>query len=689
MPRSTFVVPAESFATFGEMIRYLRKRVALSQRELALQVGYHYTYMSRIENNEHVPDSATLMARFIPALKLDNEPTWTQQLLKLAGQQGMGDLSATDAGSFASSETDSDSTVLDIDPGSDALPASLTPLLGRDNEVAEVLKILRHPDVRLLTLSGPPGIGKTRLAIEATKKSAGMFAHGMKFFDLASLTDPDELMAFLAQGMKVSESPDMPLSKKLAQALKQKNMLLVLDNFEQLIAAAPQIYQLLSDAPGIKFLVTSRVPLHISGENVFTVPPLSLPQTPLLEGGNAGEEAEILKFAAIRLFVERAIAAQPAFQLTPQNIPAVVEICSRLDGLPLAIELAAARIRTFSPQTMLKQFDRRFDWLAPHNREAQASKQTLRGAIEWSYNLLSEKEQILFRRLAVFSFGRTVETAETICADPETNLLQPASAIHASEIFDLLIQLTDKSLLYTEVENEETRFKLLETIHDFAREKLSQSSEETEIRNRHLACFCNLAQQVEVEIEGANQVFWANRCEIEHANMRAAMEWSLKPGADLKTGIRLATHLGLFWFMHSHFIEGLYWFRNFLPKARELGDDKILAKLLFRNADLLLSRGAHSEAWNLINESIELCRNIDDKLMLGMALYIRADLALVFHDLQIMKNKREVGSNAAFNTNLISMTLRMHLCRKVLLWLLDFLTTGGWLQGIARLAICT
>ena len=620
-----------SFPSFGALLHYLRKRAELSQRALALQVGYHYSYMSRIENNEYVPDPAVLMSRFVPALGLEKEQAWTRRLLELANVSAEG-TSAETGGTPAAIEPITDSASSDSDLRLGPIPVSLTPLLGRQNEINSLIQALSQRDVRLITLLGPPGVGKPRLAVQVATEAAGMFAHGLKFIDLAPITDPNGFLPTLAQHLGVNEIPDMPLMARMAQALRQKNILLVLDNFEQLIGAAPQVYQLLSNTLPVKLLVTSRIPLHIAGEHQFSVPPLSLPQNPPSENSMEAVKENPVEFAAIRLFVDRARAAQPDFQLTAQNTGAVIDICRRLDGLPLAIELAAARVKTFSPQMMLKEFEHRFDWLARNNREEQPVKQTLRGAIEWSYNLLSEKEQILLRRLSVFSGGRTVEIAKAVCADPETDSRGPL--MPANEIFDLLIQLTDKSLLFIEPNNEETRFNFLETIHEFAREKLEQMGEEVIIKNRHLAYFCQMAEQFEIEIEGENQTSWLDRCESEHNNMRAALDWSLKPAADLRTGTRLAASLGLFWYLHSHFVEGLERSKVFLQKARALDDKNVLAKLLFRTADLHLHRAEFDLAVRLGEEAVAQCREINNKPLLAWSLYVLGDIHLAMHDLR-------------------------------------------------------
>jgi predicted ATPase/Tfp pilus assembly protein PilF len=509
---------------------------------------------------------------------------------------------------------------------------SLTPLLGREKEISAVTEILSRSTVRLVTLVGPPGVGKTRLAIQVANETAGMFAHGVQFIDLAPVSDVAGFPSCLAQELGVNEIPDMPLIIRLAQALRQKNILLVLDNFEQLIDAAPQVHQLLSSAPQVKILVTSREALHLSGENEFVVHPLSLPQDSLREQEEVKDQ-ELMQFSAIRLFVERAQAVQPDFQLSLENTGAVIEICRKLDGLPLAIELAAARIRTLSPKAMLKQFDRRFDWLAPNKRAEQSLKQTLYGAIEWSYNLLSAKEQILLRRLSVFSDWTVLEAAEAICADENGEATESESSLRANEIFELLIQLTDKSLLVSETLEEETRFKFLETIHEFAREKLVLSGEVAKFKNRHLVYYHKLAEQAETELERANQLAWANRCELEHNNMRAALDWSLKEGADPQTGIRLAASLSLFWIVHNHFIEGLKWMKIFLQKAQDFSDERLLAKLLFRAGDLHLHRGELDLALKLCEQGVELCRKVDEKKLLAPALYCLGDTFLALGNL--------------------------------------------------------
>ena len=625
-------ITPQSFTTFGELLRYLRERAELSQRELALQVGYHYSYMSRIEKSERIPDSAALMARFVPALYLDDEPEWTARLLKLA----------TASEAKASSPTASRAPVapptalpiFDLSAGN--LPTILTPLLGRDNEVIALSNLLTRNDVRLVTVIGPPGVGKTRLVTHIAAQMAGSFAHGTMFVDLSPVSEPKDFLPALAAALGVHETSEMPIMTRLVNALRQKNLLLVIDNFEQVIDAAPQVLQLLGNIPEIKVLVTSREALRLSGENEYTVAPLPLPQKPTtgqLTQDNQAQPEDPMTFAAIQLFVQRARAVQPDFQLTSENMEAVLEVCRRLDGLPLAIELAAARVKMLSPQAMLSHFDRRLDWLARGARDSQTPRQTLRGAIEWSYTLLSESERILMRRLSVFSGGSTSGSAEAICGDAEHEAKENPLLLRG-EVLDLLIQLADKSLLITEKLEEETRFHFLETIRDFAREKLAQSAEYIEIKNRHLAYFAGFAEEVESHLDGMGQVIWCFRAEQEHNNLRAALDWGLREGASLRDGLRLAAAISLFWIERSYFHEGLEWLDVYLQRTGDGEHQLDRAKLLFRSAAIRARIFDHADAYKLCQQSIAIARALDEKRHLASALFYMGDIIRGVGDLK-------------------------------------------------------
>jgi predicted ATPase/transcriptional regulator with XRE-family HTH domain len=608
---SSAVTP-QNFTTFGELLHYLRERAGLSQRELALQVGYHYSYMSRIEKNERIPDAATLQAQFIPALGLEQEPDWAARLLELATIRYKAISSspghASDSPVMAAVEKKQAETSA-LAP----LPIPLTPLLGRETEVASLKEMILRRGVRLVTVIGPPGVGKTRLALHVAEQVLDQFPDGAVFVDLSPINEVDQVMPAIAEALGLKDLAEASQAAALQSALRRKDLLLVLDNFEQVISAATQVATMLGSALKIKVLATSREALHIGGENEFPLAPLSFPV--FTENTETATQKQRLKdleaFPAIQLFVERARAVQSDFRLRMDNAADIIEICSRLDGLPLAIELAAVRIKMLTPRAMLQQFDRRFQWLARGTRDPQGSRQTLRGAFEWSYNLLSESERLLFQRLSVFVGGWSLEAAETVCA---------AQNLSRSSIFDLLAQLTDKSLILAEPGESETRYRFLETVREFARERLAESGEMTAIQNQHLAYFAKWAEHAEAELRGSDQILWVNHCEAEHNNIRAALDGSRKEGANRQDGLRLAAAMSLFWVLRSHFIEGLKWLTLFLPDAEVSQDPQLRARILYRAGGLSLLRGNLDRAIELCSQSIALCRELDNKPLLASAL---------------------------------------------------------------------
>jgi predicted ATPase/class 3 adenylate cyclase len=477
------------------------------------------------------------------------------------------------------------------------LPLQLTSFIGRSQELGEVKQALSA--VRLLTLTGPGGTGKTRLALQAAVELIEEFRDGVFFVALAPVTDPRLVASAIAQSLGLTEAAGRPIVDSLKDYLQSKSLLLVLDNFEQVIAAAPLVAELLLVCGRLKLLVTSREALRISGEQVYPVPPLALPnltQLPALE--------TLSHYPAVELFLQRAQAVKPAFSITPETAPAVAEICHRLEGLPLAIELAAARVKLLPPQAMLARLERRLEFLTSGARDLPARQQTLRNAIAWSYDLLDEMEQRLFRQLSVFVGGCTLEAAEALADDDPSRLSR----------LDELGSLLDKSLLrQIEAADGEPRFVMLETLREFGAEAIDESGEAAAIRRRHLAFFLALAEQAEASLERAEQVRWMDRMAQEHDNLRAALEWSRTAADAAEECLRLASALGLFWEVRGQFSEGRDRLSAVLAMPAAQARTAARAKILARSAELAYRQSDYPATTALAGESLSICREIGDQ----------------------------------------------------------------------------
>ena len=478
------------------------------------------------------------------------------------------------------------------------LPVQPTPLVGREREVAWVCERLLSPEVRLLTLTGPGGTGKTRVGLQAAADLLEEFEDGVYFVALATLTDPGLVAPTVTQALGVAESGEKLPEEALKEFLRDREVLLLMDNFEQVLEATPLLEELLAAAPRLRVLATSRAALRLYGEHEFSVPPLALPDPTY-----PPPPEHLAQYEAVRLFVERARAVKPDFEVTNENAPAVAEICVRLDGLPLALELAAARIRLLPPRSMLARLGSRLKLLTGGARNLPERQRTLRGAIEWSYELLTPEERTLFARLSVFAGGRTLEAIETIC-DSEGEL----------DTLDGLESLIEKSLLRQEEGlGGEARFVMLETIHEYAREKLGESGEAEVVRSRHAEHFLALAEEAEPELKGARQLEWLDRLEEEHDNLRAALGWCFERG-EVEEGLRIAGAISWFWHVRGHLSEGRRWLEEGLAKAGESVAPSTRAKALVGlGVAVEVQEGDYEKAVPLYEKGLAMYRKLGDR----------------------------------------------------------------------------
>ncbi len=483
------------------------------------------------------------------------------------------------------------------------LPVLLTPLIGREQEVAAVCAELAHPTVRLLTLLGAGGIGKTRLSLQVATQVRDQFADGVCFVPLAPIRDPALVLSAIAQVLDIRESGARPLLEQLKEALRHRQLLLLLDNVEQVVTVAPHLEELLAACPHLKLLVTSRATLHVQAEQIFPVPPLSLPDLLHLP-----ESKALVQYAAVALFLQHARAMQPGFQLTATNARAVAEICVRLDGLPLAIELAAARIRLFSPQALLGRLSQRLAILTNGPRNLPVRQQTLRNTRMWSYDLLEQEEQQVFRRLSVFVGGWTLEAAEVV-----GNANRPPGRASVS-VLDAVTSLLDTSLLVQmERQGEEPRLLMLETVREYGLECLEGSGEEAAVHERHAHYFQTLAEEAEIHLTRPEQEVWLERLSREDVNLRAALAWCKTTQEAVEIGLRLAGALCYYWFLQSSLREGRTWLEAMLARTGSTDRSAARGRALFGVGLLAWAEGDVEAATRCLEESLSICREVGDK----------------------------------------------------------------------------
>jgi predicted ATPase/DNA-binding XRE family transcriptional regulator/Tfp pilus assembly protein PilF len=654
--------------TFGSWLKQRRKELGLTQEELAERVDCSYGTMRKLEADERRPSGqiAHLLAGYFHVPDDEREAFVT----------------FARTGRSASGEAASHAPWREVHLRQTNLPTALTPLVGREQQERAARDYLLHPKTRLLTMTGPPGIGKTRLALHVASALVEHFEDGVHFVDLSPIVDPDLVLPTVARSLRLKESTDRPIESVLLEYVRERRMLLLLDNFEQVLDATPDIVRLMQASPWLKIVVTSREALHVRGERRFPVPPLEVPSTGSWAKPNSdrvpspsdplGTRYSVLStFPSVELFVQRAQEVSPDFVLTEENADDVAEVCVALEGLPLAIELAAARVRHLSLSEMRAALDRPLKLLTGGGQDLPTRQRTLRAAIEWSYRLLDRVEQAHFRRLGIFLGSFTRSAAESVCGrDCEE---QPATQ-------DIIESLVDKSLLKVEREIEEPRFGVLETIREFAREQLDLSGEGEATERRYAETYLALAERRVPLIESQDGEISIAYLDREHDNLRAALQWLFTQGQQSQNlelsemGLRLAVLLTKFWEAHSYYSEWRTWMERALEvldssmwkAARNENAEKhrywrsLEARIFHRSGSIYMWQGDYHAARNLVGKAVEVWRELGEKEDLAFALHT---LALINSEMgekgtarelyeESLALQREVGTK-----NLIGRTL--------------------------------
>lgn len=505
-----------------------------------------------------------------------------------------------------------------LDARPNNLPVELTPFVGREREASVLREMLLRPEVRLLTLLGAGGVGKTRLALQVAADLIDVMPDGVFFVPLAAISEPGLVVPAMAEALSVRETGGQPLAQAITDRLRNSTALLLLDNFEQVVEAGPLLSDMLRECRQLKVVVTSRSVLHLSGEHEFVVAPMGLPK---VSGGKRMSADLALGSDAVRLFELRARAVKGDFTLTDDNATVVVEICRKLDGLPLAIELAAARVRMLTPQAMLPRLESRLKLLAGGARDRPERQQTLRGAIAWSYDLLPPDQQILLSRMSVFAGGSFFEAAETICGglpSSDLDLDSDDSVLPEIDVFDGIGALVEHSLLREEDVDDDARYTMLETVREYGLERLSASGEDAEVRRRHAGFFLSLAEKAASELRGPGQGQWIRRLDVDDDNLRSALAWMLETGAS-PMALQLGRALNGYWRHRGHLTEGRTWLERALALDGDV-EQSLTAKVLNNLGNLANELGDYTRARSAYEASLAIWRELGERHIIAMVL---------------------------------------------------------------------
>lgn len=588
--------------SFGYWLRLKRKALDLTREALADRVGCSVSTIRKVEDEERRPSAqiAELLAEIF-----NIPPTERPAFLQFA----RGDWRSAPSLGDEEAPWRVSTPAIPQHPRSN-LPTTFTSFIGRDKDIAAIQNYLTNPDIRLVTLIGAPGIGKTRLSIASAREALAEFSDGIFFVSLAPLDQPSLLPSAIAQALGYIEKNNLSPEEGLMEGIGNKRMLLVLDNCEHLIEDVARLASsVLSACSRLKILTTSREALQIPGEWLYSVPALDMPKEYSIV-----DVETISEFPALVLFAERARAARSDFALNAENIRAVASICSQLAGLPLAIELIAVRVKTLSIEQIAARLGDRFALLTSGSRIAPSRQQTLRATLDWSYELLTETERELFRQLSVFVGGFTLDALESVA------LLDSNQSI-----LDALSRLVDKSLLLVE-QQDQPRYRFLEPIRQYARDKLNETRESNLIQDRHLNYYLRVAEEAEPYLFGAGQQDWKNRLELDHDNLRVALAWSLESN-QVEAGLKMAGALAWFWHGKGHLSEGNLWLEKILASGSG-NQGKERAKALRASSILSTGTGDYIRARAFAESSIELYRKIGDNRGAGLVL---ADLGASLH----------------------------------------------------------